>query len=317
MAADLSRLVGSVLPVLLLLVLGMALRRTSLLNDDLVAGLKRLIVDLALPALLFTTFLTTRFAIEHVWVILSVVAVCVLLLGVGELFRRLNGGSAYQRLLFTGFELGMLGFALFTAVYGAAKLPALGVLALGHELFIWFVFASLLRIEASDVVSVRATVRSLVTSPVIIAILAGLILNFAGLGGWLTTAAIPAAFLGALSYLSALIVPLVLLIVGFGTRLTWAGLRQALPLVVTRLVVVVGLALALNAWLIRGLLGLDQSYQAALFTLMVMPPPFIIPLFIPRQRAADAEYCNNVLSLYSLASVVVFVSYVMITGAAA
>lgn len=317
MAADLSTLVGSVLPVLLLLGLGMALRRTSLLNDDLVAGLKRLIVDLALPALLFTTFLTTRFAVEHLWVILSVVAVCLLLLGVGELFRRLTRGSAYQRLLFTGFELGMLGFALFTAVYGVAKLPALGVLALGHELFIWFVFASLLRIEASDVVSVRATVRSLVTSPVIIAILAGLLLNFVGLGQWLTTAAIPAAFLGALSYLAALIVPLVLLIVGFGTRLSRTGLRQALPLVVTRLVVVVGLALALNTWLIHGLLGLDQSYQAALFTLMVMPPPFIVPLFIPTSRRADAEYCNNVLSVYSLFSVVVFVSYVMLTGAAA
>lgn len=317
MAADLSTLVGSVLPVLLLLGLGMALRRTSLLNDDLVAGLKRLSVDLALPALLFKTFLTTRFAVEHLWVILSVVAVCVLLLGVGELFRRLSGGSAYQRLLFTGFELGMLGFALFTAVYGAAKLPALGVLALGHELFIWFVFASLLRIEASDVVSVRATVRSLVTSPVIIAILAGLLLNFVGLGQWLTTTAIPAAFLGALSYLAALIVPLVLLIVGFGTRLSRTGLRQALPLVVTRLVVVVGLALALNTWLIHGLLGLDQSFQAALFTLMVMPPPFIVPLFIPTSRRADAEYCNNVLSVYSLSSVVVFVSYVMLTGAAA
>jgi malate permease and related proteins len=316
-AADVSALLGSVLPVLLLLGLGMALRGGPLLNDDLVSGLKRIIVDLALPALLFTTFLTTRFAVEHLWVILTVVAVCLLLLGLGEVFRRLTGGSAYQRLLFTGFELGMLGFALFTAVYGAAKLPALGVLALGHELFIWFVFASLLRIEASDAVSLRATTRSLVTSPVIIAILAGLILNFAGLGGWLTSSAIPAAFLGALGYLSALIVPLVLLIVGFGTRLSGAGLRQALPLVATRLVVVVGLALALNTWVIHGLLGLDQSYQAALFTLMVMPPPFIVPLFIPTARRSDAEYCNNVLSLYSLASVAVFVSYVLLTGGAA
>lgn len=317
MPADLSSLVGSVLPVLLLLGLGMALRGTSLLNEGLVAGLKRIIVDLALPALLFKTFLTTKFAAEHVWVILTVVAICLVLLGLGEVFRRISRGSAYQRLLFTGFELGMLGFALFTAVYGPARLPALGVLALGHELFIWFVFASLLRIEASQTVSVGATLGSLITSPVIIAILSGLVLNFLGLGGWLATAAIPAAFLGAMSYLAALIVPLVLLIVGYGTRLSRDGVRQALPLVVTRLVVVLGLALALNAWVIGGVLGLDRSYQAALFTLMVMPPPFIVPLFVPGQRRRDAEYCNNVLSLYSLASVAVFVSYVLLTGAGA
>lgn len=317
MAADVTSLLGSVLPVLILLGLGMGLRRTPLLTDDLVAGLKRIIVDLALPALLFRTFLTTRFAFEHLWVIATIVGVCVLLLGLGQLFGRLSGGSAYQRFLFTGFELGMLGFALFTAVYGPAKLPSLGVLALGHELFVWFVLASLLRIEGSGSASPRETVRSLISSPVIVAILAGLLANFAGLGDWMTSSAVPSAVLGALGYLSALIVPLVLLIVGYGTRLNLTGLRQALPLVATRLVVVIALALALNTWVIGGLLGLDASYQAALFTLMVMPPPFIIPLFIPRGRMRDAEYCNNVLSLYSLASVVVFVTYVLVTGAAA
>jgi hypothetical protein len=47
---------------------------------------------------------------------------------------------------------------------------------------------------------------------------------------------------------------------------------------------------------------------------MVLPPPFIIPLFIPRERRDDITDATNVVSLYALASVAVFVGYVLITS---
>lgn len=47
---------------------------------------------------------------------------------------------------------------------------------------------------------------------------------------------------------------------------------------------------------------------------MVLPPPFIIPLFIPQARRDDLTYANNVLSVYSLVSVAVFVGYVVVTS---
>lgn len=315
MSATLSGVLGSVLPIIFLIALGMLLRRTRVLDDAGVAGLKKLIVSVALPAVLFTTFLNTRFEPQHVWVVLLILAICLGLLGLGKAFGRIVGGSAYTEFLFTGFELGMIGFALFAAVYGAAALPALGVLALGHEVFIWFVFVTLLRAASDQRHTLRQTLRSLAASPTIIAILLGLALNFAGLGTLLAQGPLGSALLTTLTYLAAVIVPLVLLIVGYGSRLTGTGMRQAVPLVATRLVVTVALALGIGWFVFTGLLGLAPIYRHALFTLMVLPPPFIIPLFIPQGRHEDAAYANNVLSLHSLASVVVFVGYVVVTAA--
>lgn len=315
MSPDLTDVLGSVLPVLALIGLGMLLRPLGVLSDSTVAGLKQLIVSVSLPAVLFTTFLTTKFAPEHALVVATVFVVCLALLGLGYVFRRLTNGSPYTPFLFTGFELGMLGFALFAAVYGSDQLPALGVLALGHELFIWFIFVTMLRATAHTRQSIGQTARSLATSPTILAIVLGLALNAAGLGDLLSRGVLGTALGTTLKYLAAVIVPLVLMIVGYGSRLTLRGVRQALPLVATRLVVVVALALLIGRLLFVGLLGLPVIYAHAAFTLMVLPPPFIVPLFIPQDRRADLEYTNNVLSLYSVASVAVFVGYVLLGSA--
>ena len=314
MPSNLSNVLTSVLPILMLIALGMVLRRARGLDDAGVTGLKQLIVSVSLPAVLFTTFLSTRFEPQHLWVIVIVFAVCLGMLGVGHLYTRLVGGSIYTPFLFTGFELGMIGFALFTAVYGSGELPALGVLALGHEVFIWFVFVTLLRAAGSQRSSVAATARSLATSPTIIAIVLGLALNLTGLSVQLGQGPVGGAVMATLKYLAAVIVPMVLLIVGYGSRLSWPDVQAALPLVLTRLLVAVALALAIGSLVFDGILGLAPIYRHALFTLMVLPPPFIIPQFIPRERRDDITYATNVVSLYALASVAVFVGYVLITS---
>ena len=119
MNTDPSALIGSVAPILVLIVLGALLARTSVLDDATVAGLKRIIVNVALPAVLFTTFLKTRFEPEHLWLVLLVFGLCVALLTLGRVLP-VGPPSRYRPFLFTGFELGMMGFALFAAGFGAA-----------------------------------------------------------------------------------------------------------------------------------------------------------------------------------------------------
>lgn len=310
MSPDLTSALTSVLPILLLIGLGMLLRRTPLLDDTLVDGLKRLIIAVALPAVLFKAFLAMRFQLQYLAIFFLVPAVCLALLGLGYLARRITRRSDYLPFLFTGFELGMIGFALFAAVYGLDELPVLGVFALGHELFIWFVFATLLRVQASGSFSLPATLRTFATSPVIIAIALGLALNVLGLAEPMTANPLTASLLRTLDHLGGLIVPLILIIVGFGSRLTLAGVREALPMVAARFAAVLVLALTLNAVVIRGMLGLPPIFEAALFTLLILPPPFIVPLYIPGDRRADLAYTNNVLSLYTVVSVAAFVGYV-------
>jgi hypothetical protein len=157
--------------------------------------------------------------------------------------------------------------------------------------------------------------QGLATSPTIIAIVLGLALNLTGLSVQLGQGPVGGAVMATLKYLAAVIVPLVLLIVGYGSRLSWPDVQAALPLVLTRLLVAVALALAIGSMVFDGILALAPIYRHALFTLMVLPPPYIVPLFMPAERAKDQTYANNVLSLYSLVSVVIFLTYVVLTSA--
>ena len=54
---------------------------------------------------------------------------------------------------------------------------------------------------------------------------------------------------------------------------------------------------------------LDAPFEIALFTLLVLPPPFIVPLYMPPGMADERRYVNNVLMLYTVATIVIFAVY--------
>ena len=304
---------ASVIPIVLLIALGILLRRLRVLDDGVVEGLKRLIVSVVLPAVLFTAFLSMEFRAEYLALIVIIPVACVLLLGMGAVARRALGAPPVATFLFAGFEFGMVGLALYAAAYGLSNVPTAAIVGLGHEFFIWFIFVTLLKRQSDGAVSLIETLSSFVKSPVILAIFAGLVLNALGVAEPLAANPFSAGVLGALGYLAAVIVPVILLIVGYGTRLSRAGVREAAPLVAVRFVVCLILALVLSELVVGRWLGLDQFAQAAVFMLFILPPPFIVPIFLPAHRRDEVAYSNNVLSLYTVVSVVTFVAYVFAT----
>lgn len=306
---------ASVIPIVLLIGLGILLRRARVLDDAVVEGLKRLIVTVVLPAVLFTAFLSMQFRAEYLALVVIVPAACIALLGLGHVVRRALGAPPVATFLFTGFEFGMVGLALYAAAYGLGNVPTAAIVGLGHEFFIWFVFVTMLKRQSDGAVSLAETAQSFVKSPVILAIVAGLLLNAVGVADELAANPFSAGVLGALGYLAAVIVPVILLVVGYGTRLSLAGMRQAAPLVALRFAACLILALVLSELVVGVWLGLDGYARAAVFMLFILPPPFIVPIFLPAHRRDEVGFSNNVLSLYTVVSVVTFVAYVFATVA--
>jgi hypothetical protein len=116
---------AKVLPVLLLFGLGAVLRRRAFLRPATIEDLRRLVLYLTLPAALFLTFLRVTLEVQYALIVLSVFAACVAMLAAGPLIGRLVGvRSAVLPALLTGFEAGMIGYAIFGSVFGQAE-PAL------------------------------------------------------------------------------------------------------------------------------------------------------------------------------------------------
>lgn len=111
---------AKILPVLLLFGLGAYFRRSNFLPPIAVDGLKKLIVNVSLLAVLFLAFAAVDLQPEHLLVASLVFVACTAVLFAGRFLHGFAGTrSPYLPPLLTGFEAGMMGYAIFTAVYGA------------------------------------------------------------------------------------------------------------------------------------------------------------------------------------------------------
>ena len=249
------QILNQVLPILLLISLGYWIRHKDFLTEAGIEELRKLVVNLALPAVLFISFLNVELKAAYFVIFGFTFSLCVLLFLLGKWLRKqLNIRHDYFPYLTTGFEYGMLGISLFGAAYGLEKIGYIAIVDLGHEIFIWFMFLPLLLIKRDGAQNLKEIFKSFLSAPVVIAILAGILFNILGGQEWLYQLPITGAVMAVFEFLGNLTVPLILIIVGYGIKIDRAGLGETFPVVITRLGILIPLALILNVVLIRGLL---------------------------------------------------------------
>ena len=303
-------IINRVLPILLLILLGNWIRRKNFIREGTVDDLRKLVVNLALPAVLFVSFLGIELKISYLAIFGFTFTLCVLLFLLGKfLEKQFKIEHPYFPYLMTGFEYGMLGISLFGSAYGLERIGYFAVVDLGHEIFIWFVFLPLLLMKREGSQSPAIVGKAFITSPVVIAIIAGIGLNLLGLREVLSQYPITGGLMLTLQFLANLTIPLILIIVGYGIKFDRYGIKEASTVVVVRLGILIPLALIINVVLIRNLLGLSPVFEAAVFTLLILPPPFIIPLYTRADIGDEKRYINNVLMLYTIVSVAIYIVY--------
>lgn len=303
-------IINRVLPIFLLLGIGFWIRRSRFVAESTIEDLRNIVVTMAMPSVLFLSFLTIELQPAYLVVFVLIFALCVGLFALGHALRgRVGAQHPYFPFLMTGFEYGMLGVSLFGGAYGLENIGYIAVVDLGHELFIWFVFLAFLLMRRDGLRQPGSLVRAFLKSPVILAVLSGIILNLLGGRTFLYDTAVLGGLVGTLQFLSALTIPLILMIVGYGIRFDRAAVREAGLVIGLRLALLIPLALILNAVVIRGLLKLDAPFEIALFTLLILPPPFIVPLYMPPGMPDERRYVNNVLMLYTVATIIIFAVY--------
>jgi hypothetical protein len=305
------RILNQVLPILFLISLGFWTGRKNFLSETTIDELRKIVVNIALPAVIFVSFLNVELKTSYFAIFAFTFLLCILLFLLGQLIKKLlKVRYSYFPYLTTGFEYGMLGLSLFGAAYGLEKIGYIAVTDLGHEIFIWFVFLPMLLVKRDGGQNPKEIFKSFLSAPVVIAILSSLLFNVLNGQEWLYQLPITGALMTTFEFLGSLTVPLILMIVGYGIKINRAGLKNALLVVVIRLGVLIPLALILNIHLMRNLLHLERLFEAGLFTLLILPPPFIVPLYARSNLGnEEKQYINNVLTIHTIISVIVFIIY--------
>lgn len=304
--------VGDLIPVVALILLGAVLGRIRFLGDSAIDALKRLVSSVSLPALLFVAFSRLRPQGAHFVLAAAIFISCGVLglvgAGLSRLFSLPRPGT---RLLFQGFEAGMLGYALFASFFGRQHLASFAAADLGQVVFVFTVLMAQLRSDSGQGGSLGSLFLGMARSPVIIAIAAGLLSALLvpeavglpwGPGGLLEK---------TLDLIGGITTPLVCLVVGQGLGNGFRGARAAVAASLLRL----GSSLALGALVAFALvpaLGFPRIVSVAVLCLFVLPPPFVIPIF--RSRADEAAYVSSVLSIHTLLSLGAFAAVAALAG---
>lgn len=311
-------LVAQFLPIICLVLLGALLGKRNYFSPPMIEGLKRIVSSVSLPALLFLAF--SRISIEGRLGILAVTVFfsCGVLALIAQIPIRLFSLPKQTTIfLFQGFEAGMLGYALFTSLYGTQALPAFASADLGQVLYVFTILMFQLQTEKLEAheesgQSLITIIIGMLKSPVIIAILAGLISSTFvpharnlpwGEGGLLYP---------LFSTIGSMTTPLVSLVVGFGLKdLSLQNLGRSVLLIASRLVAVILVGLGITL-LVLPALGYGPLQALALMTLFILPPPFIIPVF--KTNDEDGAFISTVLSLHTLVAIVLAFIIALIWG---
>jgi len=301
-----------VLPVLLLVGLGALFRRTDFLSTGAIDGLRKLVLNVTLPAALFLAFLRTDMEAKYAVIIISVFGACVVMLLAGPLLRRgTRVRSEAMPSLMAGFEAGMIGYALYAAIFGAENLYRFAVVDLGQVVFVFFILAPVvMRWASGQAPPISETAAAFVKTPVIIAIVAGVAGSLLGLADPLASNPIANAGLETLALLAAVTTPAIAIVIGYSTSFSAGSLSDPVRTLAVRLPIWIGLAIIFNWLVIDQLLGLDRLFQAAVMTMAVLPPPFVVPLYMARARGRDVsddpdhDYLANTLSLATIVTLV-------------
>ena len=275
-----------VAPVIAMIGLGCLCRKKQYIDHKGLAGLKGLIGNITLPAVLFNAFLTASYSMRVLLVFAVVYVGFGIALGFGFLTRRfVKPYDRFMPFLLSSAEGGMLGYALFALIGGSGATSVFATVDIGQTMFAYTVYLSALKITDGQKTGARDVLAGLVSNKACLGMAAGIILGVSGAGSAVLGSQIGGIVTSLINFITAPTAGVILIVVGYELEL-----RREL---------MAGSAVIFAAT------PFDKELFMAMLLMYALPAPFIIPLFA--DTGEDGAYISTTLSVGTLMTVVFFI----------
>ena len=299
--------IQTALPVFLALGLGMLCRSRSFLSREGVDALKKVVINLTLPFVLVNAFATAEYSAAALILPTLMFGICCLALGLGFLSVRLfKIKGKLTAFLASGFEAGMLGYALFQLLFPDVRVSEFALPDIGQTLFVFTLYKILL----SGKRDFKAIGKDMVTTPILWAVAAGVLIGATGLYGKMEQWGVSGVLNACTDFLSAPTGMIILLTVGYDLvirEIPWKKTAGVIAMRLGIMVICLGVAVALNRFVLGGIL-----FEGAMLLMLILPPPYVIPVFA--DEPAERVQISSALSALTLVTIVLFAVCSVVIG---
>lgn len=293
-----------VLPVVVMLFIGYFCRVSGILTKDGLGGIKSVISNITLPVVLFKAFYATSYSLDSLFMFGVVFISCSLALGCGFLLNRFVPDSRLMPYLLSGFEVGMLGYALFGLLAGPDQLSYMATVDLGQVLFVFTVYLTLLKNATGQRPSLKEMLKEMSKNPAFRGVTLGIIVGVTGIGNLITASPFSPIFSAVIEMITLPTSGMILIIVGYELSMRRNLIIPVVKTLVFR-IIVMGVLLCAASLIIFQVVPFDKQLFMALILLFSLPAPFVIPLYADVE--SEGIYISNTLSMGTLITILIFV----------
>ena len=285
-----------VMPIFVTFFLGMMARKQNAVTGGEIAGMQRFVVKFCIPCLLFRSCLTAEITPQALSIM--VLLPPFQLLGLVWSYRARKRRFAYHNLpfLFCCKETGMMGIPLFMILFGVENAFRMGVLDLAQAT-IGFSMIAVLSAPAGTDTSPKTVVKQMLTSPMVILSILGIVLNLSGAWSAVARVGLGGVVLETVSFISQPVSAVMLFCVGYNFELSQGNRAE-----VFRITAIHIGAFAAVGMIVQGLLflipGVDALTRWAMVLYFLLPASYLAPGLGRSQQ--DYTIASGVCSLTTI-----------------
>ena len=295
-----------ILPVLVMLLLGMACRKFSILNQNGIDNMKVLVTQIMLPVAIFHALATADYNKETGILVGIMFVMLVISFSLGFVLRPFmeERYRKYLPFMVSVYEGGLMAYPLYTSLCGSENLSQIAVLDIAGLLFGFSVYMGMLgQVENSEKINVKKLAVSAIHTPAFIASVLGIIAGLTGCVSAILDSPFAGIYTSVENILTTSVSAIILVVVGYSIQFNKELFAPCIKTIVLRVLLqaamIAGVLLAIHY-----MVGDHLLLNLAVVSYMSSPATFSMQTFLKSEEGS--AYVSTTNSLYCLVSILVY-----------
>lgn len=304
---------STLFPVLFMVLLGLVARIKGFVSPEQKEGANTIVFNVLFPILIFNILLTSKIESSAILIVGYVFIVFCVVMIIGKLLGAFTGKkfSHISYFMLTTCEGGNVALPLYTSIVGVAYASNTVIFDLAGTLIAFVVIPIIVAKQSAGETSAKDLIKRILTNSFVIAVIAGLVLNFSGAYDMLLNSAFIDVYTNTVTTATAPIMAMILFIIGYNLKINTATIVPLLKTLAVR--VILYIFVIIGFFVLFPELMVDKIYMIAVVLYFMCPTGFALPMQISPlfKEAEDSSFTSALISLNMIITLLVYACIVI------